>query len=296
MKGLELSAWPVQAGLDAAARRLRSLLEDLADASPLGELQARYLQPAVGHLFRRQGKLLRPLLVLLSARAGAPETRRNGHGRPRGDEVALVHAAAAVELIHTASLAHDDIIDDSRERRGEDSLHVAHGSTTAILVGDLFYARFFQELAGLPGVDAAARLRLLGVFLGVTRHMCEAEILADQMKLDGAVPALPAYLHIAQAKTAELLSACCLAGGLLSGAPEGGISALAAFGRSMGLLFQIADDLADGDAACTDAAALGTCAEDSRRAAAAAMDCLPDSDAAAVLRSLPDRILSPSPR
>jgi geranylgeranyl pyrophosphate synthase len=286
MTGLELFAGPVQAGLDAASRRLRSLLQDLADDTPLGGLRARYLQPAVGHLFRRQGKLLRPFLVLLSARAGAPGVQENGH--------ALVHAAAAVELIHTASLAHDDIIDDSPERRGGDSLHVAHGGTTAILVGDLFYARFFQELATLPGVDAAVRLRLLEVFLGVTRQMCEAEILADQMRLDGAVPALPVYLHIAQAKTAELLSACCLAGGLLGGATEAGVTALANYGRSIGLLFQIADDLADGDAACADRAALGACADDCRHAAAAAMDSLPGDEATAILRSLPDRILSPS--
>ena len=294
MTGLELSAGPVQAGLDAAARRLRSLLQDLTDDAPLDGLRARYLQPAVGHLFRRQGKLLRPYLVLLSARAGAPDGRQNGHGNSGAGEDALVHAAAAVELIHTASLAHDDIIDDSRERRGEDSLHVAHGSTTAILVGDLFYARFFQELAALPGVDAAVRLRLLEVFLGVTRHMCEAEILSDQMKLDGAVPPLEAYLHIAQAKTAELLAACCLAGGLLGGAPEAHVSALAEYGRSLGLLFQVADALVDGDAACEDSAALGACADDSRRAADAAVRTLPESDAAAVLRSLPDRILSPS--
>ena len=274
---------PVQAELDAVVRRLRSLLADIAEESPLGGLRARYVRPAVVHLFQQQGKLLRPSLVLLSARAGGK----------RGAEAALVHAAAAVELIHTASLAHDDLIDSSPERRGAASLHVAHGSTTAILVGDLFYARFFQELAALPGAPTAVRLRLLEVFLGVTRKMCEGEILADQMRIDGTALSTEAYLHIAEAKTAELLSACCFTGGLLGGAPETVVTALAGYGRSLGLLFQIADDLSDGDCACADRSALAASADTCRRSTATFLDALPDTDALAVLRSLPDRILSP---
>jgi octaprenyl-diphosphate synthase len=203
---------PVGPELDSVERRLRSLLADHSFESPLGDLRARYVRPAVEHLFQRRGKLLRPFLVLLSARATG--------GRSAGP--ALVHASAAVELIHTASLAHDDMIDSSAERRGAPSLHVAHGSTTAVLVGDLFYARFFQELAALPGVTAVTRLRLLEVFLGVTRSMCEGEILADQMRIDAVAPTAAAYLHIAQAKTAGLISACCFAGGVLAGAPPAG--------------------------------------------------------------------------
>ena len=279
---------PVWPELDAVERRLRSLLADLADESPLSELRARYMQPAVEHLFQRQGKLLRPSLVLLSARAAGT--------RGPGAEAALINAAAAVELIHTASLAHDDMIDSSPERRGTASLHVAHGSTTAILVGDLFYARFFQELAVLPGAPTALRLRLLEVFLGVTRKMCEGEILADQIRLEGIALSAEAYLHIAQAKTAELISACCFAGGLLGGAPETVVTALTGYGRSLGLLFQIADDLADGDCACADRSALAESADECRRSTATFLDALPDTDALMELRSLPDRILSPSRR
>ena len=282
-----LAVEAVQPELDAVEQRIRSLLSGFAEGDRCAALRARYVLPAVGHLFQRQGKLLRPLLVLLGARAcGAPRLAARA---------AVIHAAAAVELIHTASLAHDDMIDSSAERRGEPSLHVAHGSTTAILVGDLFYARFFQELAALPGVTAVTRLRLLEVFLGVTRSMCEGEILADQMRIDAVAPTAAAYLHIAQAKTAGLISACCYAGGVLAGAPEAVVSALAGYGRSLGLLFQIADDLADGDAPCADRSALASSADECRGATGRFLEELPDNEASAVLRSLPDRILSPSP-
>ncbi len=296
MSGQELFAGPVQSDLDAASRRLRSLLVDMTAAGPLAGLRARYLRPAVGHLFERQGKLLRPLLVLLAARAarGAGSAAANGGTEDAAAAPAVIHAAAAVELIHTASLAHDDMIDSSAERRGAASLHVAHGGTTAILVGDLFYARFFLELAALPGVGAGARLRLLEVFLDVTRRMCESEIIADQLRIEGSAPSASAYLEIAESKTARLISASCFAGALLSGAPEEVVNALAGFGRALGLLFQIADDLADGDCPCTDRQALGASAESFRGLAARWLERLPETEALAVLRALPDRILTPA--
>ncbi len=290
----------VQPELDAVEQRIRSLLAGFAEGDRWAALRARYVLPAVGHLFQHQGKLLRPLLVLLGARSCcAPHHARGGALEDRGvvldtaRRAALIHAAAAVELIHTASLAHDDMIDASDARRGAPSLHVAHGSTTAILVGDLLYARFFEELAALPGADQKARLRLLTIFLGVTRRMCEGEILADQLRVDGTTPTSEAYLFIAEAKTAELLSACCQAGALLGGAAEPAVRALADYGRSLGLLFQIADDLADGDGACEDRAALAAAADEHRHRTAAALAWFPPGDALDTLRALPERILSP---
>lgn len=279
-------AGSVQPDLDGVELRIRSLLAGFAEGDRWAMLRARYVLPAVGHLFQRQGKLLRPLLVLLGARScGAPNPAARA---------ALVHAAAAVELIHTASLVHDDMVDASAERRGGPSLHVAHGSTTAILVGDLLYARFFEELAALPGADERARLRLLSLFLGVTRRMCEGEILADQLRQEGTAPSCEAYLFIAEAKTAELLSACCLCGALLGGAAEPAAASLAQYGRSLGLLFQIADDLADGDGACDDRAALEAAVDHHRRRAAVSLAGFPASTALDTLRGLPERILSPS--
>ena len=240
------------------------------------------------HLFLSGGKLLRPLLVLLAARAV-------GEVGPASSP-AVVRAAAAVELIHTASLAHDDMVDASSRRRGVPSLHVAFGTTTAVLIGDLFYSRFFQEIAVLPGTGPALRVRLLEMFLGVTARMCEGEILEEQIRVEGTEPSFEAYLHITETKTADLVSASCQAGALLNGAADPVVEALAGYGGALGLLFQIADDLADGDAAFSDRPLLEIKAEECRRTAESLLALLPRNDASLTLAGLPGHILSPVSR
>ena len=288
MTELEHFTAPIRAEFEDAGQRLDELLAGITRGGPLPELYARYVDPPVRHLFLTGGKLLRPVLVLLSARAAAeiqPMT-----------SLSVIHAAAAVELIHTASLAHDDMVDSSRERRGVPSLHVAFGATTAVLVGDLFYSRFFQELAALPGTSAGLRIKLLESFLAVTARMCEGEILEAQLKAEGIAPSFEQYLHITETKTADLVSACCQAGALLNGAPQGTVEALAEYGRALGLLFQIADDLADGDAAFENRALLVIKADECRRAAESLLSGLPGNGAAAALRELPGHILAPTSR
>ena len=288
MTELERFAAPIRAEFEMAGQRLDELLSAITRNSTLPDLYTRYVDPPVRHLFLTGGKLLRPLLVLLAARAV-------GEVGPAASP-AVIRAAAAVELIHTASLAHDDMVDASARRRGLPSLHVAFGATTAVLVGDLFYSRFFQEIAVLPGTGPALRVRLLEMFLGVTARMCEGEILEEQIRADGTEPSFDAYLHITETKTADLVSACCRAGAVLNGAVEPVVEALAGYGHALGLLFQIADDLADGDAAFTDRPLLVTKAEECRRAAESLISVLPRNDASATLAGLPEHILSPSPR
>ena len=278
----------IRAQFEEAGQRLEALVSSLSGGSAFPEHYARYVDPPVRHLFLSGGKLLRPLLLLLSARAVAEITPRTS--------AALVRAAAAVELLHTASLAHDDMVDASAKRRGVPSLHAAFGTTTAILVGDLFYARFFQELAALPGVSPGLRVRVLDAFLEVTARMCEGEILEEQIRSDGAAPSFEEYLHITDTKTASLLAACCRAGALLNFAADPVAEALAGYGRALGLLFQIADDLADGDAAYGDRARLAEKAEECRSYANALLRCLPRNAATATLAEIPGHILAPSRR
>ncbi len=276
-------ALPVRAELEESENRIQVLLAQLGRNGIRPDLCGRYVRPAVEHLFRSGGKHLRPLLLLLAARS-------TGAVRPASRE-AVIHAAAAVELIHTASLAHDDMVDGSEDRRGAPSLHAAFGNTTAVLVGDLFYARFFQELACLPGASPAVRIRLLESFLSVTGRMCEAEILSEQMRAEGVSPSLEVYLHVTEAKTADLMAACCRAGGLLNGAPEHTLESLAGFGRSLGLLFQIADDLADGDGAFPERGVLEAVASEHAAAAELRLRGLADNEAISTLRALPAFIL-----
>ena len=118
----------------------------------------------------------------------------------------------------------------------------------------------------------------------------------EQMRADGAEPSFDAYLHVTETKTADLVSACCRAGALLNCAAEPVVEALTGYGRSLGLLFQIADDLADGDAAFPDRALLVIKAEGCRRSAESLLSTLPRNDASAALEGLAGHILSPSPR
>lgn len=279
MMELERFAAPVRFQLEEADARLRQLVDGICHESTLPGLCDQFVQPALRHLFRTGGKLLRPLLVLLAARAAG------GDGAAEDD--AVTRAAAAVELLHTASLAHDDMVDGSAERRGSPSLHVAFGNTTAILVGDIFYSRFFQEITCLPDTSPATRVRLLEAFLTVTGRMCTGEILEEQLRADGGIPSLEVYLDITDAKTADLVSACCLAGGVLAGAPESVCQSLADYGKGLGMVFQITDDLMDGDGAYPDRGAMEIEAARNHVAALASIRGLPASDAGAMLQLLP---------
>jgi octaprenyl-diphosphate synthase len=286
MSELERFAGPVRLPFEEAQQRLGELVGALTRESAFPGDYARYVDPPVRHLFHSGGKLLRPLLVLLSARP-------IGEIRPPAGP-ALVHTAAAVELLHTASLAHDDMVDSSDRRRGAPSLHRAFGTTTAVLVGDLFYARFFRELAALPGAASALRMRVLDSFLDVTERMCQGEILEEQLRSEETPLSLGAYLHITDTKTASLISACCRAGALLNGASEPVEDALARYGRALGLLFQIADDLADGDAAFPHRSLMAAKADEYRAEACSLVRALPVNDASAMLAELPAHILSPA--
>ncbi len=175
------------------------------------------------------GKLLRPSLCLLVAEAiGTVDARHHALG-------------AALELIHTATLVHDDLIDDADIRRGRQTTHVSHGNTTAILLGDFMYTRAFSLVAGLGEIELINRL------CAATNTVCEGE-LHQQMAARDADLSEDEYRRIIYGKTAALTE---LAGffGALAG-DETMRRASAAFGRDLGMAFQVVDDCLDlsGDA------------------------------------------------
>jgi geranylgeranyl pyrophosphate synthase len=172
------------------------------------------------------GKRLRPLLVCLAS--GVP-VRRSG---------ALIRAACAVELIHSATLVHDDVLDASPLRRGRPTVFAQGGRLMATAVGDLLFSRAFWELAG--GGEVAP----VQILAQAARSLASGELLqrADAFNISVTVER---YLERCRLKTAELFRAACELGALAGGAGECQAEALGHFGESIGLAFQLFDDLLD---------------------------------------------------
>lgn len=201
-----------------------ALREALSTSSPA-------VAAAVGHLTRTSGKKFRPLLVRLAASLGSPSPR------------AVRDVAVAAELIHLASLVHDDILDEATCRRGHTTLHLLYGSGSATLVGDFLFSRAFCLLAPY------AHLGVVGTMTEAIARMCEGEL--EQRAHRGDIGlSEEQYLEQASNKTAALIAACARAGAQVAHLPLAWQDHLYEYGRCLGCAFQIIDDILDfsGDA------------------------------------------------
>jgi octaprenyl-diphosphate synthase len=178
------------------------------------------------HIVGAGGKRLRPMLVLLAAQAC-------GY---RGREHVLL--AAVVEFIHTATLLHDDVVDESDLRRGRKTANALWGNAASVLVGDFLYSRSFQMMV------EADDMRIMRILADTTNRIAEGEVLQLLHVHDPDVDEA-AYLRVIERKTAVLFSAATRLGALLGGVPPAQEEALARFGLSLGFAFQIADDVLD---------------------------------------------------
>ena len=206
-----------------------------------------YLKQIIASLSAMRGKLLRPALVLLSGRAVAGSDVARTTGSP------LVAMAVAAELVHAASLIHDDIIDHAVVRRARAALYREFGTSIAVLVGDVLYAQFFSLIAELQ-LPAEQRLRLVQLFCAVTKSMSQGEIFQHGIKRFHLEITIDDYLAIIRSKTAALMSACCASGALVGGGTEPQVAAAGEFGLQFGLAFQLMDDQMDQDALATELA------------------------------------------
>jgi geranylgeranyl pyrophosphate synthase len=179
------------------------------------------------------GKRLRPLLVVLAAESGGgPQPGPDGEER-------LVRAAVAVELVHSATLVHDDLIDGAQLRRGRPTFAAAAGRQVAIATGDLLFSRAFAELARN---DDAEQLRALSQ---ASSALAEGELLQREDAYASHV-AVERYLRRCELKTAALFEAACRLGALTAREGSSALaSALGAFARRIGLAFQMLDDILD---------------------------------------------------
>lgn len=178
------------------------------------------------HLVEAGGKRLRPLLTLATA-------RMCGYDGPYH-----VYLAATVEFIHTATLLHDDVVDESKKRRGRPTANLLWDNKSSVLVGDYLFARSFQLMT------ETGNLRVLRILSDAAATIAEGEVLqltaAQDLSTTEAI-----YLQVVRGKTAALFSAATEVGGVIAGRPEEEVKALFDYGDALGIAFQIVDDLLD---------------------------------------------------
>jgi len=191
--------------------------------------------PLVGEVSRyiigAGGKRLRPALLLLTSGA-------LGYSGPQ-----RFNLAAVVEFIHTATLLHDDVVDDSAMRRGNATANETFGNPASVLVGDFLYSRAFQMMV------EAANMRIMAVLADATNVIAEGEVL-QLMNMHNAGLDEAGYLHVIRSKTAKLFEASARVGAILAGASSDMEEACAQYGQALGTAFQVIDDVLDyaGDA------------------------------------------------
>ena len=178
------------------------------------------------HLVEAGGKRLRPMLTLAAARM---------LGYAGTDHQKL---AATVEFIHTATLLHDDVVDESQRRRGRPTANLLWDNKSSVLVGDYLFSRSFQLMV------ETGSLRVLDILADASATIAEGEVLqltaAQDLATDEAV-----YLQVIRGKTAALFAAATEVGGVIAGAPEDQVRALRDYGDALGIAFQIVDDILD---------------------------------------------------
>jgi octaprenyl-diphosphate synthase len=184
------------------------------------------IQEMGGYIAGAGGKRLRPMLLLLAARLA-------GYVGPRG-----VRLACVVELLHTATLIHDDVVDQAPLRRGRPSANAQWGDDASVLVGDHLYSKSFAML--VRDNDRA----VMETLARSTVSMTEAEVFQLELKRTGVTTEAD-YLRIITQKTASFMSACCRIGALLGGVPAEQVDALTQYGLDIGVAFQISDDSLD---------------------------------------------------
>jgi all-trans-nonaprenyl-diphosphate synthase len=225
---------PVEADLSLLTQNLKGLV---GARHPI-------LFAAAEHLFGAGGKRIRPAIVLLLARATLP-----------GQEITAKHRRLAeiTEMIHTASLVHDDVVDEASVRRGVPTVHSSFGNRIAVLAGDFLFAQSSWYLANLDN------LQVVKLLSQVIMDLAEGEIQQGLNRFDTNLT-ISAYLDKSYFKTASLIANSSKSVGVLSNLPEPASNQLYAYGRHLGLAFQIVDDILDftssdevlGKPACSD--------------------------------------------
>jgi octaprenyl-diphosphate synthase len=217
--------------LSSPLDRIRALIaEDMAAVDTLIrrrlDSDVVLIRQVAEYIIQSGGKRMRPALVVLAARACGYQ------GTAHHD------LAAVIEFIHTATLLHDDVVDESDLRRGRKTANATFGNAASVLVGDFLYSRAFQMM-----VDVGS-LPVMTVLADATNTIAEGEVL-QLLNMHNAEVTVDAYLDVIRRKTAKLFEAAGELGALISGMPSETVEALACYGRHLGTAFQLVDDVLD---------------------------------------------------
>jgi octaprenyl-diphosphate synthase len=207
---------PVRGDLE----RVESALADMCRTKDCG------VSEVIAHILSAGGKRLRPALVLFAARGCAYSGERS------------IGMAVAMELVHTASLIHDDVIDGAAVRRGVPTVNSAWGNKGSVLLGDYLYTRVIETLA------EDGDLEILRTVAKATACMARGEMIQTLCRDDQEVTE-GRYLQVISDKTAALISCACQVGAMLGEGHNGEVEALGSYGQNLGMAFQITDDLLD---------------------------------------------------
>lgn len=211
--------------LAAALADDMAAVNDMISARMASEHAPR-IPEVTAHLVEAGGKRLRPMLTLAAARLC-------GYDGPYH-----VHLAATVEFIHTATLLHDDVVDESDQRRGRPTANLLWDNQSSVLVGDYLFSRSFQLMV------ETGSLRVLDILANASATIAEGEVLQLTAAADLATTE-EIYFKVVRGKTAALFSAAMQVGGVIADADEDKVKALFAYGDALGISFQMVDDLLD---------------------------------------------------
>ncbi len=217
-------------GMDVLSQIRKPVESEMKDFESLFDITLQHGNPlllmALRHIFSRKGKLMRPILTLLAAKM---------HGEIND---AVLHAAVSLEMLHTASLVHDDVVDKSGVRRGMPSLNALLGNKTAVLAGDYLLS------TALGHAVKTGNLRVVGLVARLGQELSDGELQQLSHVKSDEINERQCF-EVIRSKTAPLFAACAEAGALLSGASEHETRRLAEFGTYVGVCFQIRDDVFD---------------------------------------------------
>lgn len=212
----------IKSPIEAEISRFNALFDNVLQSSnPL-------LAHVIEHIRRRNGKRMRPLLVLLVAKLC---------GQGQVNDTAL-HAALALELLHTASLVHDDVVDESGERRGQPSVNAAFNNKVAVLSGDYLLSTALMQVSLTHNNDIFCLVSSLG------QELADGELL-QLANVSNPTLSEEVYFDIIRKKTASLFAACTKAGALAAASSDEMVEKMRLFGEYIGLCFQIKDDIFD---------------------------------------------------